>query len=295
MRPTYLARLQVARLLGARLPSDIHERACDLGLPIPLGPERRRRLAAVRDTGVIFIHVPKTAGMSISAALYGRQIRHASIRYYHRFAPEMAGRIPSFAILRDPVDRFLSAYHYARASGTADNAVSRVFRSDYLAFRSPDDALDHVAAAQSPYAVDHIFRPQSWYVTDQSGQVAVDRLVPFDRLADIRLPVLTGRLPHINRSRREPVRLRPDQLERIRSLYDRDVALFAAAHLAHAEFEGAAGMAFAHADRVRASAQPGPLRPLVAADTLPTGTRPTDAPSAGHAPAVASPGDRRRW
>lgn len=231
MQPIYTARRLVARVLGARLPSDIHERACDLQLTLPLSQDRRRRLAAMRDAGVMFIHVPKAAGMSVSAALYDRQVRHASIRYYARVAPEMVATIPSFAILRDPVDRFLSAYAYAQRGGTEDNDVASVFRSDYMAFRSPDDALDHVAAARSPYDVDHIFRPQSWYVTDRAGAVAVDHLVPFDRLADLRLHV--GEMPakplkHMNRGRERSEVLRPDQVARLQRLYPRDFEIFSA-------------------------------------------------------------------
>ena len=74
--------------------------------------------------------------------------------------------LPSFAVLRDPTARFLSAYRYGRAGGSAINDVAEPFRTLYRGFRSIDDALDHVETAASPYAVDHIFRPQSWYVGD---------------------------------------------------------------------------------------------------------------------------------
>src|ERR1700761_9469052 len=167
----------LCRAFGVRLVSDIHERACDLGLPMPMGARRRSRMERVAESGLVFIHIPKAAGMSISQALYGEQIKHLSIRLCHQIAGGRLAELPSFAVLREPTERFLSAYRYGRAGGSASNSVAGGVRAGYPAFRSIDDAIDHVEQAASPYAVDHIYRPQSWYVTDGMGRIGVDRLV----------------------------------------------------------------------------------------------------------------------
>jgi len=219
----------LAHAFGVKLVSDIPERLCGMGVRPWIDVKRRRRLAAVRDAGILFVHVPKNAGMSISHALYGMQIKHASIRYYRRAAPELIAAVPSFAVVRDPVDRFLSAFAYARRGGSRDNRIAAPFRPLYAAFRSVDDALDHVEAARSPYAVDHVFRAQSWYLTDEGGSLAVDRLLRIDQLhADVLGPVLPpgGALPRINRGDGKPV-LSGAQVARINLLYAADHDLFA--------------------------------------------------------------------
>lgn len=225
----YGMKRHLARACGVKLTSDIYERACDLGIALPLVPERRRRLACIAQTGVLFIHVPKNAGMSISQAIYGRQIKHSTIRYYQRVAPALAAQATSFAVVRDPVERFLSAYAYARGNGTEDNAVSLPFRDMYRSFRCMDEALDHIEGAPSIYHVDHIFRPQVWYVLDTEGNVAVKTLIPLGEL-DATLKRLLpnrafGEMPRLNRSAGAD-RPMPREADRIRRLFERDVALW---------------------------------------------------------------------
>jgi hypothetical protein len=222
-------RYSAARLLGLHLISDLHERASELGVRLPVGSKRKRRLAAVQQAGVLFVHVPKNGGQSVSEALYRVQIRHNSIRYYRRVKPALAC-LPSFAILRDPADRFLSAYHYALAGGHPDNRITHGMRRCYMGFRSVYDALDHVEAARSPYELDHIFRPQSWYVTDEAGAPAVDRLLHMQDLG--RLPTLLPQLAdraigHINGGGQRSARLSPEAEARVRRVYAADYALLA--------------------------------------------------------------------
>lgn len=169
--------------------------------------------------------------MAVSHALYGEQVRHASIRYYGAVAPALAKSLPTLAVFRDPIERFRSAYVYARAAGSRDNRVSEPFRSVYLTFRDVDDALDHLEAADWPYGVDHIFRPQSWYVTNGRGALAVDHLVALPDLADAlsALAPWAGPLPDLNRTAGEKPTLTPRQEWRLRYLYASDFALIPAA------------------------------------------------------------------
>lgn len=225
----YGPKRHLAHLFGVELVSDIYEKLVDRGLRPLLGPERRRRLAAIRRAGLLFVHVPKNAGMSISRALYGRQIKHSRIRYYERVAPDLVRELPSFAILRDPVDRFLSAYAYGKAGGSADNQVSLPFRAAYKGFASVDAALDHLEARRFPYEVDHIFRPQSWYVLDEAGQIGVEWLFRFDRLEELGT-WLAGfgikDIGYVNRSVRPAASLTDAQVERLRRLYPDDFVLW---------------------------------------------------------------------
>lgn len=175
---------------------------------------------------MLFVHVPKNAGMSISEMLYGCQVKHASVRYYARVAPELLRDLDSIAVVRDPVDRFLSAYDYARAGGSADNRVSAPFYDIYKAFRSVDDALDHVERAASLYHVDHIFRPQTWYLADAAGAIRVRRLVRFEQVGELGGQFSGGRpVPSMNRRSKPVTHLTQQQIQRVRRVYASDVAL----------------------------------------------------------------------
>lgn len=228
LRSPYGHRRYIAGLFGVTLVSDVGEKLCDMGIRPWLGRKRQAALDCVRDAGVLFIHVPKNAGMSISNALYGRQIKHRSMRYYGRVAPDIARELPSFAILRDPVDRFLSAYAYARAGGSLHNSIAVPFHKRYRAFGCVDDALDHVEAARSVYDVDHVFRPQSWYVTGRRGAVAVKQLFLMDQMhgiSDVAPGLGATSLPRLNRAEGNKPAPTAGQIDRINRLYRHDVRL----------------------------------------------------------------------
>lgn len=225
---SYRWRRHLARLFNVKLTGDIPERLIGMGLPVPLNANRRRRLAAIRASDVLFIHVPKNAGTSLSMALYGRTITHDTIRYYESVAPDFLASAVTVAVIRDPVERFVSAFRFAQSGGT-HRQVSAPFRSTYAGFASIDDALDHLEQNRDPFAVDHIFRAQSWYLTDRDGRMAVRQLVPIDGLGQLRslLPdTRSAAIPRLNRSHAGTVKVSNAQRDRIESLYPDDVAMW---------------------------------------------------------------------
>lgn len=185
----------------------------------------------MHDRGLLFVHVPKAAGMAVSQAIYGAPVQHATIRYYQTVAPDLVAVVPTFAVVRDPISRFLSALTYAQSGGSGEFQVSEPFRSIYAAFQTVDAVLDHLEAADWPYGVDHIFRPQSWYVTDARGALAVDHLIPLTEL-DVALKALAPQAPaiaRVNLSPRRKPELSQRQAWRVRYLYASDLPLAAMA------------------------------------------------------------------
>ena len=215
-------------ILRVKMSSDVHERLATFHIPYPPGPKRLKRADRVRERGILFIHIPKNAGTSITHALYGMNVGHETIRYFQRRMHDLTD-FPSFAILRDPVQRFMSAYRYARAGGSDLRHVARGFRATYMAFGGIDDALDHIARARSPYDMDHIFRPQIWYLTDVHGRIGVDHLFMLDDMTRIQrfvrcyTPVPIG---HANVGEHQDDEMpSTDQIARIRQIYRQDYDL----------------------------------------------------------------------
>lgn len=214
-------------VVGVKMSSDLHERLAELHIPYPPGPKRRKRMKKIRQCGLLFIHIPKNAGTSISRTLYDLEIGHETIRYFHNRMWNMR-QYPSFAILRDPLQRFLSAYRYARMGGSSDRRVTAGFRQQYMNFRCIDDALDHIGEARRPYDIDHIFRKQKWYLTDRNGRVAVDHLFmmeDMDRIRQFMKKYTPNYIPHANRTQDDLPPLNVDQIYRIRKIYEEDYDL----------------------------------------------------------------------
>ena len=192
----------------------------------------RYSLAPALEAGVVFVHVPKTGGTAVARALYGTDgIGHRTALEVRDEVGENAWRRAfSFAVVRDPVDRLASAFHYLAAGGS--NRLDARFRDRVLEGYSTLDAF--VAGwltARSSRTQVH-FRPQSDFVLDATGAVAVDRLVRYDDLEDgyeavRRETGVGGPLRRANAGPPRPaVRLGRRAADVVRSVYASDVDLY---------------------------------------------------------------------
>lgn len=218
-------------LFGVYFEEDIFERACQAA------PWMTRMLAwridaLARRRNLIFVHVPRAAGTSIAHALYGpRNTLHHSIRYFRALDPDFHARADSFAVLRDPFDRFASAFAFVRAGGTDSCRMADVMVRRTRHVRSVDDYLDYLEGSD-PWSLDFVMRPQSWFVTDlETGAVLVKRLFQLGVDAFALTDFLRGhgvtRLPRLNAAPRLPLKLTARQRDRVRRFYAMDFALMA--------------------------------------------------------------------
>lgn len=196
----------------------------------------RRRSLWVK-AGMIFVHVPKNAGSSVNDALYGQFMGHIPAWRIKQLAPKTFTRFPSFALLRDPVNRCRSAYEFAKA-GRGEGAgllagMNRPERYKIPEFNSFEQFVTEWLPLQNLDAADPVFRSQSSYVCDRSGAIIVGRLGTVETLANMEgwltqqlgRPVVIG---HTNRTPRtsEASKIDPATQNAIRHLYRQDCTLY---------------------------------------------------------------------
>jgi hypothetical protein len=213
-------------LFGAWYEEDIYDRFCT-GVPLAMRAFRRRIPQAMRDRNLIFVHVPRVAGTSIMYALYGRGcVHHHSMRYYRALDPGFARSADSFALLRDPFDRFASAYAFVRGGGTPTCRLSDVFLRQTEHVHTVDDYLSFLEG-RGPLDLDFVMRPQSWFVCDGAPLVKNLFLYGEDNaaLAAYLARHAVGALPWLNRAPRPALLLDTPQRRRIERLYAADFAL----------------------------------------------------------------------
>lgn len=91
-------------------------------------------LSGERERGVIFTHVPKSAGSSVVQALFGQKSRHVPIVRYAAYDETRFRECFKFTFVRNPWSRIHSAYHYLhRRVGVGDQFLDWKWASSYLA------------------------------------------------------------------------------------------------------------------------------------------------------------------
>jgi len=94
--------------------------------------DRDYSLKPFDDTKTIFIHIPKTAGISISTSLYSCiAAGHKGMSHYqYVFSKKDFDNYFKFTFVRNPWDRLFSAYTYLKKGGRARE--DRIFSSEHL-------------------------------------------------------------------------------------------------------------------------------------------------------------------
>lgn len=183
---------------------------------------------SIADKRGMLVHIPKTGGISIAMALYGQEIGHHPWADLLAHYPRRFFRWFKFAIVRDPVDRFISAHDFLLSGshpGTDKEFVARYVDPDINRFI---EKLLGVGAFRREVFHGYHFRPQTSFV--MLGSICmVNRLIAFERMAD-ELPRLVGLpgVPRLNvtqgkRTGRDA--LTPQSLVTLRQIYARDFAL----------------------------------------------------------------------
>jgi len=166
---------------------------------------RSRFLAPYDELGCIFVHIPKTAGISIGNALFGKAPSwHLGVRTYQLvYGPEDYSRRFKFAFVRNPWARLVSAYDFLKGGGVEEH--DRAWRDSHM---RPDERFtDFVERWLTPSnaRTEIHFLPQSEFLSVVPwSDVDVDFVGRFERLesdfAEVcrRLGVQRS-LPHVNR------------------------------------------------------------------------------------------------
>jgi chondroitin 4-sulfotransferase 11 len=151
--------------------------------------ERRRvklRAEVFRKAGVVFVHVPRSAGTSVTDVVFGRFIGHFRIEQVLKCSPPDILQLPRFTIMRNPWDRAVSAYEFARAGGgVGGERMIRIARPELYAgpeFSSFERFVKAFLAQKDLCRIDGVFRPQVYYAADSAGNLPFDHVGVFEKI-----------------------------------------------------------------------------------------------------------------
>ncbi|WP_308374742.1 sulfotransferase family 2 domain-containing protein [Pseudoalteromonas piscicida] len=128
--------------------------------------------------GVLFIHVPKAAGMSITTALYNREVGHYKLRDYESY------ECTTFSVVRNPYDRLVSAYSFLMQGGISryrgDRYISSYLQKNYKNFE--DFVINYIANER--YGEYIHFVPQVEFLKGSDGEIRIDYIAKLETLND---------------------------------------------------------------------------------------------------------------
>lgn len=147
--------------------------------------------------GALFIHVPKCGGTSVARQI-GTDYGHRSATYFRARAPETFDRCFTFALVRNPFSRLVSAFHYLKNHTKAprDQFWTRAVLGDVDTFPQFLSALHGDAFRRRVMTWVH-FQPQWYFLCDAEGSVAVDSVGKLENLDAYRAE-LAARVPGLD-------------------------------------------------------------------------------------------------
>lgn len=176
----------------------------------------------------IFIHVPKAAGTSITRlAGVGRTFGHKPFSYYEKWCPEGMSMPMTFSVVRNPYDRYLSAFRYLKTGG--GNGMDARWARAHIP-QDMDAATFALSHLHKPDIQSWIhFRPQVYFLHNREGEIGVSHVLKFETLTTD-WPLFASRhklptqLPHENSSKGDKAHLEPEARAAIQNIYANDFA-----------------------------------------------------------------------
>jgi hypothetical protein len=180
----------------------------------------------------IYVHIPKTAGTSLTNALFGHPTPgHLPLSWFQHIDPERFEQYYKFTFVRNPWDRLISGYSYMARKQSRGAATA-----EWIRFINKFDSFeDFVTRWVSEENIERqkTFVPQYRFVFDKFGMQTLDFVGRFENLqADYQYlcqQLGAGQsLPHANKADRSDYRAYYSAATRdiVARVYARDIELF---------------------------------------------------------------------
>jgi len=139
-------------------------------------------LNAFKEKKLIFIHIPKTAGISLVKAFFGEVTLegHRSLWFYKQVFKSDFKEYFTFTIVRNPWDRLYSAYEFLEKGGINihDKNAYQIHLSQFKDF---EDFVLNGLTENILSEITH-FIPQSEFICDNKGNIMLDYVGRFEDL-----------------------------------------------------------------------------------------------------------------
>lgn len=182
---------------------------------------------------IFFIHIPKSAGISIHSALFGfDSLGHVRYTDYKQFlSSNIFKKFRFVSFVRDPYARLLSSFFYLKNGGRGHD-IDIEYQSLLKKYDSFNDFVDKFLNHENILKIDH-FVPQSLWLSNEEGKVEIDFIGKFENLNEdynklqLKYNISSTKLTHQNKtSHKTKTFFSQKNLEKINVLYKIDFENF---------------------------------------------------------------------
>lgn len=189
-------------------------------------------LNAFYQSKTIFVHIPKTAGISVVRALYG-EVKgggHRKISFFQYMFGKEFSKYFTFCFVRNPYDRLYSAYQFLIKGGLNPHDKN-AYEKYLMTFSDFEDFVLHGLNQKLCQEVVH-FVPQTQFICDKKGKIIVDFVGKFENL-QIDINTIAAKmnkkvkLQHLNSSIKKDMKeiYTVAMRQKVRELYQKDFEL----------------------------------------------------------------------
>ena len=159
---------------------------------------------------LIFIHIPKNAGTSIIKSMGVENIYFdKTIEQYKEYYKDYWIKYTKFTVIREPIDRFISAYKFARMkesgwfSATGEEGLRKHDHYDLCNKMNINEYVEYIYT--HPRELKWWIIPQSWIITDANQKIEIDYFVKYENLLEDLQKIDMNNLEKLNTSKIEDV------------------------------------------------------------------------------------------
>ena len=183
---------------------------------------------------LIFIHIPKNAGTSIMKAMGVENIfMDKSIEDYKEHYGEYWDKYKKFTVVRDPIDRFISAYKFARMkesgwfSATGEEGLEKHIHYELCNRMEINEYTSHIHKNRKE--INYWTTPQSFILYNKNKQIEIDHFIKFENLQEDLTKIGIENIQKLNSSKIEDdtvIQLTKKSKNILHKIYDIDYQTF---------------------------------------------------------------------
>ena len=183
---------------------------------------------------LIFIHIPKNAGTSIIKAMGLENLyMDKSIKEYKEHYGDYWNEYKKFTVVREPIDRFISAYKFARMdesrwfSATGEEGLEKHHHYELCNEMNINEYVSYLYTNKKEF--NRWIAPQTFILSNKNGEREIDYYVRYENLLEDLQKIGIDKIEKLNSSKikdEKRIELTNKSKNKLYEIYDIDYQNF---------------------------------------------------------------------